>query len=162
MNNKARFAFLLALAWLGVAGPQEFAAQLVPLGPETLIYTDNDGYYPNRPSVAAQPDGSYLVSWDDETVTTYDDELPYTYVAAGREPSEQQWSAIGLPEDALGYPSVVAVTVRGSAREALLYSGGTYSESEPILLRTYSNLNHRTPTPEVSTPCILKVTSLPR
>lgn len=100
--------FVLGSAWLGVAGPRELAAQVVPLGPEIDLLADT---WPNKPFVAVQPDGAYLVAWDEG----FDSHLGvfYRYVAAGSAPKEEWPATIESPDE--GYPSVDAVvaTPRG-------------------------------------------------
>ena len=103
--NRKRLAlcFLLGSAWLGVAGPRELAAQLVPLGPEVDLLADT---WPNDPFVAVQPDGAYVVAWDEG----FDSHAGvfYRYVAAGSAPKEEWPATIESPDE--GYPSVDAVT----------------------------------------------------
>lgn len=64
--NRTRLALSLILlsVWLGMAGSPAHAAQLVALTPEEERYSD---VFSNPPVVAAQPGGSYVIAWDDDT-----------------------------------------------------------------------------------------------
>jgi hypothetical protein len=54
--------FLFIGLWLGIAGPRELAAQLVPAGPEVRLAT---GGSPQAVALAVQPAGNYAVAWSD-------------------------------------------------------------------------------------------------
>src|SRR3954468_13335151 len=103
--NKARFAIFLLLppAWLDATGHPALAAQLVPLGLEDELYVD---IFSNPPAVAAQPDGSYVVAWDDDSLSTIDGTLPYLYVPAGEGPEDENNGWLQSPT----VPNVDAVT----------------------------------------------------
>jgi hypothetical protein len=100
--NRKRLALclLLSSAWLGVA-PRAATAQLVPLGPEIELPIFNE--FPNKPFLAVQPDGAYVVAWD----ASLSHEVFYHYVAAGRKPADGWPSTIESPENS---PVVDAVT----------------------------------------------------
>jgi hypothetical protein len=102
--NRSRIAlcFLLSAAWLGVAGPRGLAAQLVPLGPETDLWAD---LFPNKPFVAVQPDGAYLIAWDEGHPFLG---VFYRYVAAGSTPDPEEGPSTISNEDL--NPIVDAVT----------------------------------------------------
>src|SRR4029077_8756902 len=71
---------LFCAAGLAAAGPRELAAQLAPLGPEVQLTT---GTFPERPVLAVQPAGSYVIAWDDLPSKVF-----AQYVAAGAEPGD--------------------------------------------------------------------------
>jgi len=106
--NRTRFVLFLLLisAGLGAAGHPALAAQLVPLGPEDEVYTD---VFPNPPVVAAQPDGSYVIAWDDDTYSRTDGSLIYRYIPPGEgtEGGNDSWRWLPSPT---GVPAVDAVT----------------------------------------------------
>src|SRR3954465_4630532 len=104
--SKTRFALFLLLtsAWLGATGHRALAAQLVPLGPEDELYVD---VFSHPPAVAAQPDGSYVVAWDDESFSQIYGTLPYLYVPAGEGPEDENYGSLQSPT---GTPGVDAVT----------------------------------------------------
>src|SRR5947199_8746129 len=83
--NRTRFVLFLLLtsAWLGVAGHRALAAQLVPLGDEDEVPSDLSS---NPPAVADQPDGSYLVAWDDHSRSTAQGGLPSEVASAAGAP----------------------------------------------------------------------------
>jgi hypothetical protein len=78
--SRALVLFFCA-AGLGVAVPRGLAAQLAPLGPETRLTT---GDSPERPVLAVQPAGAYVIAWDDLPAKVF-----AQYVAAGAEPGNQ-------------------------------------------------------------------------
>lgn len=133
--NGTRFALclLLASAWLGVTGPRGLAAQLVPLGPEIELLTDE---FPNKPFVAAQPDGSYVVAWDDDLLSSQQGEVFYRYVAARSTPAEEWPSATESPE---GAPTVEAVTAARKGFD-LLWQASIYEKPTAFYRR---HLNSR-------------------
>lgn len=100
--NRTRLAlgFLLGLV-LGTAG---LAAQAVPLGPEVDLGADT---WPRAPFAASQPDGAYVVAWDEGSGSPLG--IFYRFVAAGSAPDEDEWpeTLLRLEES---YPSVEAVT----------------------------------------------------
>jgi hypothetical protein len=110
-NNRLALSLLLSTVWLGLAGPSGLAAQLVPLGPETDLLADT---FPRSPFLAAQPDGAYLVAWDEG----YDSHegIYYRYIAAGETPEELGPSTIGFEDR---YPSVDAVTAAAKGFDVL-------------------------------------------
>ena len=100
MNRKQlALCFLLSLAGLG---PRGLAAQLVPLGPEVDLLANT---FPDTPVLAAQPDGTYVVAWDEEENPVLG--VMYRYVAAGSTPKEEEWPT-SISGDV--YPSVDAIT----------------------------------------------------
>ncbi len=102
---------LLGTIGLGVAGPRELAAQLVPLGPETDLLANT---FPRTPFLTVQPDGSYLVAWDEG----YDSHqgVFYRYVAGGKTP-EDAWPSTIEYEDR--YPFIDAVTAAAKGFDVL-------------------------------------------
>jgi hypothetical protein len=103
-NTRLALGFLLGLM-LGVAG---LAAQVVPLGPEVDLRADT---FPKVPFVAAQPDGSYAVAWDEGADSH--GQVFYRYVAPGSAPAEYWPFQIESPDES--YPRVndVVATPRG-------------------------------------------------
>jgi hypothetical protein len=106
--NRTRLAlyFLVSLAWLGVAGPRELAAQLVARGPELDLLADT---WPNRPVLAVQPDGAYLVAWDEGSPFWG---VFYRYVAAGSTPKEE-WPSTISDYEVNPYVCAVTATPKG-------------------------------------------------
>lgn len=78
--SRALVLFFCA-AGLAAAGSRGLAAQLAPLGPEVQLATGNS---PERPVLAVQPAGSYVIAWDDLPAKVF-----AQYVAAGAEPGDQ-------------------------------------------------------------------------
>lgn len=103
--NRARCVLVLLLAsvWLGAAGHRALAAQLVPLGPEQEVPSD---IFSNVPAVAAQPDGSYVAAWDDDTFSTSEGSFCYRFIPPGGRPGNAYCDVIYSPT---GAPSVDAV-----------------------------------------------------
>jgi hypothetical protein len=114
--NRTRLALCLFLifAWLGVASPRGFAAQLVPLGPESDLYA---GPFPNRPVLAAQPDGAYLIAWDEGGSPPF---IYYRYVPAGGTPSEEEGPS-AIDEELDLSPTVDAVTAVPKGFDVLVH-----------------------------------------
>lgn len=127
--NRPRFALvlLLASAWLGATGHRTFAAQLVPLGPEEELYAD---IFSNPPAVAAQPDGSYVVAWDDDSLSTIDGTLPYLYVPAGEGPEDEGYGSLQSPT---GVPDVDAVTAGRQGFDVIWHTRQYGDEDGPTL-----------------------------
>lgn len=118
--NRMRLALCLFLisAWLGVASPRGFAAQLVPLGPETDLYASS---FPNKPVLAAQPDGAYLIAWDEGV-----DSPPfifYRYVPAGGTLSDGKGPST-IDEDLDVSLAVDAVTAVPKGFDVLVHAEG--------------------------------------
>lgn len=100
--------FVLGSAWLGVAGPRGLVAQLVPRGPEVDLLA---GTWPNAPFVAVQPDGAYLVAWDEGSFYFG---VSYRYVAAGSTPEpEKEWPSAIVNEDFNPAVDAVVATPQG-------------------------------------------------
>jgi hypothetical protein len=123
--NQARCALFLLLtsAWLGAAGHRAFA-QPVPLGPEEEVYSD---VFSNTPAVAAQPDGSYVMAWDDD-FSGREGSLSYRYIPPGARPGNEGWDLLYSPA---GYPAVDAVTVGRQGFDVLWHT--KRFDKEPIL-----------------------------
>jgi hypothetical protein len=104
--NRARFVLFLLLtsAWLGAASHPARAAQLEALAPEEGLYTD---VFPNPPTVAAQPDGPYVIAWDDDTFSRNEGFFSYIYTPAGEGTGTRVYHSIYSPT---GAPYVAAVT----------------------------------------------------
>lgn len=113
--NRTRLALVLLLgfAWLGVVGPRGLAAQLVPLGPEIDLRAD---IFPQKPFVAVQPNGAYMVAWDQR----YDSPpwLFYRYVAPGSTPEDAWPSRIEYDEQR---PVVESLTAAAKGFDVLWY-----------------------------------------
>ena len=124
--NRARCVLFLLLtsAWLGAAGHRALAAQLVPLGPEGEVYSD---IFSDPPAVAAQPDGSYVMAWDD-TFSELDGSLAYRYILPGAEPGFESWDLLYSPT---GSPSVDAVAAGRQGFDVLWHT--VRFTNEPIL-----------------------------
>lgn len=123
-----RFALLqllLASAWLGAAGPRDLAAQPVPLGPETQLPSYD---FLNDICLAIQPNGDYVVAWDNDSDTR--DSVYYHYVAAGTEPQFDGPTPIGWgPVD--DYPAMASVTATPKGFDLLWYTPFRLDESNP-------------------------------
>jgi hypothetical protein len=102
--GSTRFALVLLLgsAWLGAAGPRGLAAQPAPLGPEVEL---PGNVFPNKPLLAVQPGGGYVVAWNIDSDPL--DAVYYRYVAAGHEP-ENVWPMPVVSPDR--FPALDAVT----------------------------------------------------
>jgi hypothetical protein len=99
------------------------------------VYTD---VFPNPPAVAAQPDGSYVVAWDDDTLSRNDGSLFYRYIPAGKGPGDgdESWEWLLSPT---GLPSVDAVTAGQQGFDVIWHT--VQSEDEPTLFyRAHLNL----------------------
>jgi hypothetical protein len=133
--NRTRFALFLLLtsAWLGVAGHRAIAAQLVPLGPEDELYAD---VFSNPPVVAAQPDGSYVVAWDDDTFSQIDGSFPYLYIPAGEGPEDEGNGSLQSPA---GVPDVDAVTA-GRQGFDVIWHTRQYGDGPTLFYRAHLNL----------------------
>ena len=130
--NKPRSALflLLASAWLGAAGAPALAAQLVPLGPEEYLNAD---IFSNPPAVAAQPDGSSVVAWDDDSLSIEEGAVPYVYFPPGKGPEDRDagWGALESPAS---IPDVDAVTAGRQGFDVLWHTRSGYgSEVAPKL-----------------------------
>jgi hypothetical protein len=128
--NKTRLALflLLASAGLGAAGHPALAAQLVPLGPEQDMYAD---VFSNPPAVAAQPDGSSVIAWDDDSLSDYAGILPYGYLPPGQGPDDSSagWGSLQSPTS---IPDVDAVTAGRQGFDVIWHTRGEYgSEDKP-------------------------------
>jgi hypothetical protein len=80
--------FLISLTWLTLVGPRGLAAQLVPLGPEARLPTNDRSA--EQPVVAVQPGGGYVVAWDDLVARVFSH-----YVAPGDEPPGERTLLVG-------------------------------------------------------------------
>jgi hypothetical protein len=129
-RTQLALCFLLISAWLGVADPRGLAAQLVPLGPEVDLLADT---FPYPPFLAVQPDGSYVVAWDEGTSSVLG--IFYRYVAAGSKPAEEWPSTM----DPYVYPKVGAVTATPNGFDVLSYNLGDDDEP-PGFYRHHLNL----------------------
>lgn len=127
---------LLTSAWLGAAGHRALAAQLVPLGPEEEVYTD---VFPNAPAVAAQPDGSYVFAWDDDSVSSHDGSLFYRYIPTGEGPGDDGWEWLQSPT---GVPAVDAVTA-GRQGFDVIWHTVPYEDEPSLFYRAHLNLRGR-------------------
>jgi len=124
---------LLTSAWLGAAGHPALAAQLVPLGPEQDMYAD---VFSNPPAVAAQPDGSSVIAWDDESASDYAGILSYGYLPHGRGPDDSNagWGALQSPT---GVPDVDAVTAGRQGFDVIWHTRGEYGSEDDEPTRFY-------------------------
>jgi hypothetical protein len=124
--NKTRLALflLLASAGFGPAGHPALAAQLVPLGFEEEMYAD---VFANPPAVAAQPDGSSVVAWDDDTSSVFEGTVPYAHFRPGRGPEDGNvgW---GWLESPAGVPDVDAVTAGQQGYDVIWHTRSEYEE----------------------------------
>jgi hypothetical protein len=100
-STRLALGFVLGSAVAGAAG---LTAQVVPLGPEVDLRANT---WPNLPFAASQPDGSYVVAWDEGYGSR--DGIFYRFVAAGSSPDEEEWPATFASSEE-SYPSVEAVT----------------------------------------------------
>ena len=132
MNRKRLSLCLLASLLLGAAG---LAGQVVPLGPEIDLLADT---WPRKPLVAVQPDGSYLVAWDEG----FDSHLGvyYRYVAAGGTP-EDGWPPTIASLNEEGYPSVDAVTATPRGFDVLWREPVSTTGRAATFYRQHLNLN---------------------
>src|SRR3954463_4002026 len=128
--SKTRFALFLLLtsAWLGATGHRALAAQLVPLGPEDELYVDA---FSHPPALAAQPDGSYVVAWDDDSFSQIYGILPYLYVPAGEGPEVENYGSLQSPT---GTPGVDAVTAGRQGLDGIWHTRHDYGEGPPPTL----------------------------
>ena len=127
--NRTRFVLFLLLtsAWLGVAGHRALAAQLVPLGDEDEVPSDLSS---NPPAVAVQPDGSYLVAWDDDSLSTAEGALSYEHVSAGGEPGVYCCDLLYSPT---GVPDVDAVTAGRQGFDVIWHTRQYEDDPTPTL-----------------------------
>jgi hypothetical protein len=127
--NKTRFALFLLLTsvWLGATGHRALAAQLVPLGPEDELFAD---IFSNPPAVAAQPDGSYIVAWDDDSLSLYEGTLPYLHVPAGEAPEDENNGELQSPT---GSPDVDAVTAGRQGFDVLWHTRSYELDPQPTI-----------------------------
>jgi hypothetical protein len=127
--NKTRCALFLLLtsACLGATGHRALAAQLVPLGPEDKLYAD---VFSNPPAVAAQPDGSYVVAWDDDTFFAFEGAFPYLYVPAGAGPADENNGSLQSPT---GVPDVDAVTAGRQGFDVLWHTRSYPDDPSPTI-----------------------------
>jgi hypothetical protein len=125
---------LLTSAWLGAAGHRALAAQLVPLGPEVEVDTDG---FPDSLAMAAQPDGSYVVVWDDDSLSSNLGTLSYIYVTPSGEGLDESWNYLRTP---IGAPSVTAVTAGRQGFDVIWYAEHSPNEGEPFFYRAHLNL----------------------
>lgn len=133
--NRTRFAFslLLASAGLAAAGHPARAAQLVALTPEEELYAD---VFPNPPEIGAQPQGPYVIAWDDDTLSAYDGSLPYRYTPAGGDLGTGDYRSIYSPA---GAPDVDAVTAGRQGFDVFWHTVGSEDEPTPFY-RAHLNL----------------------
>lgn len=135
--NRKRLAlgFLLGSAWLGLVEPRGLAAQLVPVGPEIDLRA---AIWPNTPFVAVQPDGSYLVAWDEG----FDSHLGvfYRYVAPGGPSEDDKWPPTIASPNEEGYPSVDAVTATPRGFDVLWREPDSLSSKPEAFYRQHLNL----------------------
>jgi hypothetical protein len=137
--NRTRFALslVLTLAWLvGAAGHPARAAQLVALTPEEELYADT---FANAPSVAAQPDGPYVIAWDDDTFSYIDGSFSYRYTPAGADIATGVYDSIYSPT---GLPSVDAVTA-GRQGFDVFWHTVQYEDEPTLFYRAHLNLRGR-------------------
>lgn len=135
--NRTRFALFLLLtsAWIDAAGHPARAAQLVALTHEEELYAD---IFANAPSVAAQPNGPYVIAWDDDTFSYIDGAVSYRYTPAGGDIGTGDYDSVYSPT---GLPSVDAVT---AGRQGFDVFWHTVQEDEPTLFyRAHLNLRGR-------------------
>jgi hypothetical protein len=127
--NKARFALflLLTLAWLGAAGHRALAARLVAPDAEYEVPSD---VFSNSPAVAAQPDGSYVVAWDDDSLSLAQGALSYEHVAAGEKPGHYCCNLLYSPA---GVPDVDAVTAGRQGFDVLWHTRQYDDDPAPTL-----------------------------
>jgi len=104
--NRTRLALslLLTSAWLGAVGHPAPAAQLVALASEEEPYVD---VFSKPPAMAAQPDGRYVIAWNDETLSFFEGALSYRYTPAGADLGTGDYNYVYSPT---GAPDVDAVT----------------------------------------------------
>ncbi len=133
--NRTRFALSLVLtsAWLGAAGHPAHAAQLVALTPEEQLHA---GVFPERPAVAAQPDGPYVIAWYSDTA---DGSFTYRYTPAGRGLGAGAYRLIYSPT---GTPSVDAVTA-GRQGFDVFWHTESYGDEPTRFYRAHLNLQGR-------------------
>ena len=132
--NRTRFALslLLTSAWLGAAGHPARAAQLVALTPEEDLYAD---IFASPPEVAAQPDGPYVIAWDDSFSSTVGS-FSYRYTAAGEDLGAGVYHKIYSPT---GAPAVDAVTAGRQGFDVFWHT--VQYQGEPTLFyRAHLNL----------------------
>jgi hypothetical protein len=136
--SKTRFALFLLLtsAWLGATGHRALAAQLVPLGPEDELYVD---VFSHPPAVAAQPDGSYVVAWDDESFSQIYGTLPYLYVPAGEGPEDENYGSLQSPV----VPDVDAVTAGRQGFDVIWHTRHDYPDDPPTTIFYRGHLDLR-------------------
>jgi len=101
---------LSCAAGLAAAGPRGLSAQLAPLGPEVQLAT---GTSPERPVLAVQPAGSYVIAWDDLPSKVF-----AQYVAAGAEPGDEVPTLLWTGPN----PEVDAVTATPQGFDVLWHS----------------------------------------
>jgi hypothetical protein len=132
--NKARCVLFLLLtsAWLGAADHRALAAQLVPLGPEEQVYSD---IFSNPPVMATQPDGSYVMAWDDD-FSGRDGSLAYRFIPPGAGPGDEGSDLLYSPT---GAPSVDAVTA-GRQGFDVLWHTVSYQHEPTLFYRAHLDL----------------------
>ncbi|HEV2852010.1 MAG TPA: hypothetical protein VHC97_04325 [Thermoanaerobaculia bacterium] len=137
--DKTRFALFLVLtsAWLGAAGHPARAAQLVALTPEEELYAD---IFANSPVVAAQPDGPYVIAWDDDTFSNIEGSFSYRYTPAGEDIGTGVYDSIYSPT---GAPAVDAVTA-GRQGFDVFWHTVQYEDEPTLFYRAHLNLRGMT------------------
>jgi hypothetical protein len=133
--NRTRFALslLLTSTWLGAAGHPARAAQLVALTPEEELSAD---IFANPPAVAAQPDGSYVIAWDDDTFSSIEGSFSYRYTLADEDIGTGVYHSIYSPT---GVPSVDAVTA-GRQGFDVFWHTVQYEDEPTLFYRAHLNL----------------------
>ena len=110
--------FLISAIWLGVAGPRGLSAQLAPLGPEAQLPANGGA---ERPDLAVQPGGGYVVAWDDLSARVF-----AHYIAAGGEAPGEDTVFVGDG----GPPATDSVTTTAKGFEVLWHV--TNQDGEPV------------------------------
>jgi hypothetical protein len=136
--NRTRFALslLLTSAWLGAAGQPARAAQLVALTPEEQLYAD---LFAHPPEVASQPNGPYVIAWDDDTFSRINGSFSFRYTRASEGIGAGVYRSIYSPT---GTPSVDAVTA-GRQGFDVLWHTESYVEEPLRFYRAHLNLQGR-------------------
>ncbi len=133
--NRTRFALSLVLlsVWLGAASHPARAAQLVALTHEEELYAD---VFTNAPEVAAQPNGPYVIAWDDDTFSYIDGSVSYRYTPAGEGIEAGDYDSLYSPA---GLPDVYAVTAGRQGFDVFWHA--VQDEGKPTLFyRAHLNL----------------------
>lgn len=134
MNRmRTLLVLLLSAAWLDAAGTHRLAAQLVPLGPEIDLQTAE---FPEKPLLAAHPNGDCVVAW------WYNDPLSldltfYTFITAGGKP--RRGLAIYSP---IEWPQVDAVTATPTGFDVIFHAP-RYELESPQKTFYLDHLNRR-------------------